>query len=90
MGEKSIVTVAECQSYSLDEVQQATQTCMDSLGGLASYINPGDTVLLKPNLLQAKPPEEYITTHPTLVEAVINLVKDADGIPPGRGQSRGF
>lgn len=81
MGEKSQVAVAECQSYSLDEVLKATQTCMDFLGGLASYINPGDTVLLKPNLLQAKPPEEYITTHPALVESVINLVRDAGGIP---------
>ncbi len=80
MAEKSQVSVAECQSYSLREVQKATKTCMDALGGLDSYINPGDNVLLKPNLLQAKPPEEYITTHPALVEAVINLVKDADGI----------
>ncbi|MBI5458777.1 DUF362 domain-containing protein [Methanobacterium sp.] len=81
MAGKSQVSVAQCQSYSLHEVQKATKTCMDSLGGLDSYINPGDTVLLKPNLLQAKPPEEYITTHPVLVEAVINLVRDAGGMP---------
>jgi uncharacterized protein (DUF362 family)/NAD-dependent dihydropyrimidine dehydrogenase PreA subunit len=79
--EKPRVAVAQCQSYSPEEVQQVTETCLDLLGGLESYINPGDTVLLKPNLLQAKPPEEYITTHPALVEAVINLVKDAGGIP---------
>lgn len=79
--EKPRVAVAKCSSYSINKVQQATRTCLDFLGGLESYINPGDTVLLKPNLLQAKPPEEYITTHPALVEAVINLVKDAGGIP---------
>lgn len=78
---KARVAVSTCPSYSVDEVQQAIQSCMDSLGGLSSYINPGDIVLLKPNLLQAKPPEEYITTHPALVEAVINLVKDKGGIP---------
>ena len=81
MVEKSEVAVAKCQYYSLNDVQSAVKTCMDALGGLQSYINPGDTVLLKPNLLQAKPPEEYITTHPVLVEAVINLVRDAGGIP---------
>ncbi len=75
------VAVAPCQSYSVKKVQNAVITCLDSLGGFSSYINPGDTVLLKPNLLQAKPPEEYITTHPTLVEAVINLVKEVGGIP---------
>lgn len=78
---KAQVAVQSCSSYSVDNVQQATQACMDSLGGFSSYINPGDLVLLKPNLLQAKPPEEYITTHPALVEAVINMVKDAGGIP---------
>jgi uncharacterized protein (DUF362 family)/NAD-dependent dihydropyrimidine dehydrogenase PreA subunit len=79
--EKPRVAVAKCSSYSINKVQQATRTCLDFLGGLEFYINPGDTVLLKPNLLQAKPPEEYITTHPALVEAVINLVKEAGGIP---------
>jgi uncharacterized protein (DUF362 family)/NAD-dependent dihydropyrimidine dehydrogenase PreA subunit len=78
---KARVAVTQCQTYSHDEVQKATKACMDSLGGLSSYINPGDIVLLKPNLLQASKPEEYITTHPALVEAVINLVKDAGGIP---------
>lgn len=75
------VAVASCNSYSVDEVQHATEECLNSLGGFSAYINPGDIVLLKPNLLQAKPPSEYITTHPALVEAVINLVKDAGGIP---------
>lgn len=79
--DKSMVAVAKCETYSVDEVQNATSACLDSLGGLSSFIKPGDTVLLKPNLLQAKPPEEYITTHPALVEAVINLVKDAGGTP---------
>lgn len=79
--QKTRVTVTKCQSYSVKEVQAATDRCLDSLGGLKNYISPGDTVLLKPNLLQASTPEEYITTHPAMVEAVINLVKDAGGIP---------
>ena len=73
--------MAKCQSYSVEEVQQAIRTCLDSLGGLKTYVNPGDMVLLKPNLLQASTPEEYITTHPVMVEAVINMVRDAGGIP---------
>ena len=79
--EKSQVSVTECQSYSVQEVQAAIERCLEPLGGLKNYVKPGDTVLLKPNLLQASTPEEYITTHPAMVEAVINLVKDVGGIP---------
>ncbi|MGI6465367.1 MAG: DUF362 domain-containing protein [Methanobacterium sp.] len=87
---KTQVAVDECHSYSVPEVQKAIKTCLDSLGGLKQFIQPGDRVLLKPNLLQAQPPEEYITTHPALVEAVINLVKNAGGIPQVGDSPGGF
>ena len=32
------------------------------------------TILLKPNLLSAKPPDNAITTHPIILEAVLNLI----------------
>ena len=35
----------------------------------------GMTVLLKPNLLQPAKPENAITTHPTILQAVIQWVK---------------
>ena len=38
---------------------------------------PGNrTVLLKPNLLSPRPPEQAITTHPEIVRQVIYLLKD--------------
>jgi uncharacterized protein (DUF362 family)/Pyruvate/2-oxoacid:ferredoxin oxidoreductase delta subunit len=75
------LALTECHSYQVEELEQALLECLNLLGGMGAYVNPGDKVLLKPNLLQAKPPEEYITTHPSIVEAVINLVRDAGGIP---------
>lgn len=61
---KTQVAVDECHSYSVPEVQKAIKTCLDSLGGLKQFIQPGDRVLLKPNLLQAQPPEELYHHSP--------------------------
>jgi uncharacterized protein (DUF362 family) len=52
-------------------------------------------VLLKPNLLQAKSPDELVTTHPAVLEAVINLVREVKGVPlmgdsPGASVERGM
>lgn len=77
---KSVVSIGECSSYKLELVENAIQSCVNDLGGVSSFIKTGDKVLIKPNMLQAKPPEEAITTHPQLLEAVINIIQDAGGI----------
>ena len=77
---KSVVSIGECPSYKLELVENAIQSCVNDLGGVSSFIKTGDKVLIKPNMLQAKPPEEAITTHPQLLEAVINVIQDAGGI----------
>ncbi len=51
------------------------------LGGMNGYIEKGDKVLLKINLLSARGPEEAVTTHPEFVRAVAREVKKAGGIP---------
>jgi uncharacterized protein (DUF362 family)/ferredoxin len=38
-------------------------------------------VLLKPNLLYGKSPENAITTHPSIVRGMIQIVREAGGIP---------
>ena len=92
--EKTPVSISKCSSYELEEVQRAVFQCINALGGISSIITPGDKVLIKPNMLQAKSPEDAITTHPVLVEAVVNMVKDAGATPmigdsPG-GPARGM
>ena len=92
--EKIPVSISKCSSYQLEEVQTAVLKCLDTIGGISSIIKPGDKVMIKPNMLQGKPPDETITTHPAVVEAVVNIVKDAGAIPmigdsPG-GPARGM
>ncbi|MGM0426714.1 MAG: DUF362 domain-containing protein [Thermodesulfobacteriota bacterium] len=51
------------------------------LGGMGSFVERGDKVLLKVNLLSAREPEQAVTTHPEVVRAVARAVKAAGGTP---------
>ena len=54
---------------------------LSPLGGMGAFIQKGDRVLLKINLLSARAPEEAVTTHPEFVRAVVREVKNAGGLP---------
>jgi uncharacterized protein (DUF362 family) len=44
-----------------------------------NFVQPGQRVLVKPNLLQAGDPVKAIVTHPTVVRAVVKLVQETGG-----------
>ena len=73
--------MAECGDYRLPVVRKALQQVLTPLGGAGRIIPKGARVLIKPNLLQDAPPEKAATTHPALVEAVIELVIDSGALP---------
>jgi uncharacterized protein (DUF362 family)/Pyruvate/2-oxoacid:ferredoxin oxidoreductase delta subunit len=77
---KAKVAVVKCENYELSNVVQAVGEALDLLGGINKFVNPGQKVLLKPNLLSARPPETAIVTHPTVVEAVATLASQVGGI----------
>jgi len=84
------VYIGRCRSYDPAEVAAAVQQAVQALGGMHRYVQPGQRVLLKPNLLLLKPPETAICTHPAVVQAVAALVREAGGVPliadsPGGG-----
>lgn len=54
---------------------------LELIGGIADVINPGDRVLLKANLLAPSDPAASVTTHPAVVRAAIEAVKDVGGVP---------
>lgn len=78
---KAKVSIVRCPDYSDKSVLRAVREAIDLLGGMNAFVRPGDRVLLKPNLLSAKDPERAVTTHPSVVKAIIQLVVDAGGIP---------
>ncbi|MDO9069241.1 MAG: DUF362 domain-containing protein [Deltaproteobacteria bacterium] len=75
------VSLVKCDSYGSQKILEAVTRAVDLLGGISSFVKPGNKVLLKPNLLSSKTPDQAITTHPAVVEAVIIMVKEAGGIP---------
>lgn len=79
MKPETVVSVTSCSSYDLDGVRRAVTALLAPLGGMGRFVRPGMRVLLKPNLLSAADPEQAVTTHPTVVRAVAELVRDAGG-----------
>ncbi len=66
----TVLSVEKCGDYEPTRVGMALETLMAPLGGFQAFVRPGMKVLLKPNMLSAKPPKEAVTTHPTLIQAV--------------------
>jgi uncharacterized protein (DUF362 family)/Pyruvate/2-oxoacid:ferredoxin oxidoreductase delta subunit len=69
------VIIVPCNSYQDEEIKKSTYIMFNALGGLNNFIKPGQKVLLKVNLLMKKPPEAAVTTHPSLVEAIVNQIQ---------------
>ena len=78
---KPKVSLAKCPSYEKKRVKNAVKEAVDLVGGMSSFVKRGERVLVKPNLLSAKSPDDIVHTHPEVVRAVIQLVKAAGGIP---------
>jgi uncharacterized protein (DUF362 family) len=58
---------------------QMLQLCLEKMGGIGHFIEPGDRVILKPNAGFATPPELGATTSPEVVGAVARLCR-AQGV----------
>lgn len=80
MGEHgSLVSVVSCDTYDLPAVRRKLLASLEPFGGIRRFVQPGMRVLLKPNLLAAVAPERYVNTHPVVVQAIAELVKEAGG-----------
>ncbi len=75
------VSIVRCKSYDETEVLKALRRSIELIGGIDSFVKKGHRVLLKPNLLYGKQPEKAVTTHPSVIRGIIQLVKEAGGIP---------
>lgn len=74
------VSITTTDGYELLPLRQAVIRLLEPLGGISAFINSGDQVLLKPNLLSAKEPAKAVTTHPAVVRVVAELVREAGGV----------
>ncbi|MHB8157839.1 MAG: DUF362 domain-containing protein [Desulfocucumaceae bacterium] len=89
------VFVKRCASYEQDVVQEAVIYLLERAGGIKKLVKPGQLVALKVNLIARKKPDNSVTTHPSLVEAVAREVIKAGGRPvicdsPGGPYTKGL
>ncbi len=73
------VSLVRCLNYDPDGVRQSLREALDPLGGMGALISPGHKVRRKPNLLQGKPPEKAVTTHPEVIRAASLEIMEAGG-----------
>jgi uncharacterized protein (DUF362 family)/Pyruvate/2-oxoacid:ferredoxin oxidoreductase delta subunit len=71
----SPVYLAGCDTYAAAEVQSSVNQIFESLS-LDKLIQPNMQVVIKPNLVMKSKPEAAIITHPQIVRAVGEWVRD--------------
>lgn len=74
-------TVAAVRCARYEEAADAVERLLRPLGGMGRFVRPGQSVLVKPNLLSNHAPEEAVTTHPEVVRGVIRAVRGAGAHP---------
>ncbi len=79
------VAVVKCEDYDSD-VLSAVRSALKNAG---IKIPSSKKILIKPNCLGPYPPEKAITTHPAVVKAVIEILKEK-GCWVSIGESSGF
>jgi uncharacterized protein (DUF362 family)/Pyruvate/2-oxoacid:ferredoxin oxidoreductase delta subunit len=75
----SRVSIQRVDTYDASHVLNSMRAVLEPVGGMRSFIRPGQRVLLKPNLLFGAAPEKAITTHPSVVRAAAILAQEAGG-----------
>ena len=58
-------------------VKDLTRKVFEEAGGIKQFISKGDVVVVKPNISWARQPQFAATTHPEVLETVIELCRDA-------------
>lgn len=86
---KSQVALVRCEGYDEDAVHEAVGRGLALLGGVERFVQSGEDILLKPNLLVGSAPENVVTTHPAVFKAVARHLRAA-GVNLTYGDSHGF
>ncbi len=64
------------KSYCVKKLRTAIASMVEKSGGWPEGTSKGNRVLLKVNMLAAKHPSRAITTHPSVVAAVVSLLQE--------------
>lgn len=82
------VHITKCQDYDYHKVEQAVADCFEAIPEVKEKLFAGARVLVKTNLLMRKNPEDAVTTHPAVIEAIVRYLQNI-GCKPVIGDSPG-
>lgn len=88
------VALAACEGYGDPAVEAALRQAVDAIDGL-SFVKPGMRIVVKVNLVTAMKPDTAATVHPSVVCALVKLLRERGaevvlGDGPGGIYSAGY
>jgi uncharacterized protein (DUF362 family) len=73
----SLVSITKCEKFhNYESVLASVKKLLDLTGGLETLVTPGDTVILKPNLVVAAKYETGIITNTLVMKALCRICQD--------------
>jgi len=87
--EKTKVAIIRCNDYNEENVYKALLKGIDLIGGIDLFVKRGEKILLKVNNLAGSSPDECVTTHPSILDAMFRIL-DKKGVKISYGDSPGF
>ena len=86
----SKVALIKCDSYNKEKVSESLKKGIDLLGGIKSLFAHNEKILLKPNILVGDKPDKGVTTNPSILAGLADLLSEAKysityGDSPGFG-----
>ncbi|MGD2184722.1 MAG: DUF362 domain-containing protein [Desulfobacterales bacterium] len=75
-GKKKFMVEGIGQTETYD-VKELTRKTFEAAGGMNRFVSKGDVVVIKPNISWARSPQFAATTHPEVLEAVVELCQEA-------------
>lgn len=67
------VAVVRCKTYDVETVKPALEEALNAVNGL-DFVKSGMKIIIKPNLVSFKKPDAAATTHPALLEALVEML----------------
>ncbi|HOK67375.1 MAG TPA: DUF362 domain-containing protein [Anaerohalosphaeraceae bacterium] len=75
------VVLCRCSSYEASEVREALERFWNLAGGIGKFVRPSDRVLIKPNLIVPSESDKAAQTHPAVIAALAQMMKEAGAKP---------
>lgn len=73
-----VVSISRCVDYEKEHVRKAVYQAINGIDSNRDRIARGSKVLVKTNLLMKKRPDEAVTTHPAVIEAIVRYLQELD------------